>query len=83
MSPHSHRADARTTAFVMKGMYGLDVLEKLREMDPSALIVIISADIQSTSREMVVAAGAAGFLNKPAKAEEIVAVVRQALERAQ
>jgi len=64
---------------VMKGMYGLDVLEKLRQMDPQARVVVISADIQSTSREMVAAAGAVGFLNKPAKAEEIVAVVQQAL----
>ncbi|HEX7177852.1 MAG TPA: response regulator, partial [Pyrinomonadaceae bacterium] len=45
---------------VMKGMYGLDVLEKLRQMDPLVRVVVLSADIQSTSREMVAAAGAAG-----------------------
>jgi two-component system chemotaxis response regulator CheY len=65
---------------VMKGMYGLDVLAKLREMDPAARVVVISADIQTSSRELVAAAGAAAFLNKPAAAPEIVAAVEQALE---
>ena len=64
---------------VMKGMYGLDVLTKLREMDPSARVVVISADIQTTSREMVAAAGATGFLNKPAKPEDVVAAVQHAM----
>jgi two-component system chemotaxis response regulator CheY len=64
---------------VMKGMYGLDVLAKLREMDGSARVIVISADIQTSSRELVSAGGASGFLNKPAKAEEIVAAVKDAL----
>ena len=35
---------------VMKGMYGLDVLTKLREMDHDARVIIASADIQSSTR---------------------------------
>ena len=38
---------------VMKGMYGLDVLAKLREMDPQVKVIVVSADIQTSSREMV------------------------------
>lgn len=64
---------------VMRGMYGLDVLAKLREMNTDARVVVISADIQTTSRDMVAAAGASGFLNKPAKAEDVVAAVERAL----
>ncbi len=45
---------------VMKGMYGLDVLAKLRELDPAARVIVVSADVQTSSREMVQAAGAAG-----------------------
>ena len=66
---------------VMKGMYGLEVLAKLREMDPGACVVVLSADIQTSSREMVQAAGAAGFLNKPADAQEMLDVVARAVER--
>jgi len=61
---------------VMRGMYGLDVLEKLRQMDPAARVVVISADIQTTSRDLVSAAGASAFLSKPVRAEDIVAAVR-------
>ena len=60
---------------VMKGMYGLDVLSKLRELDPEARVIIVSADVQTSSREMVQAAGAAGFLNKPASPDELLAMV--------
>lgn len=64
---------------VMKGMYGLDVLVKLREMDPKALVVVASADIQSSTRKMVDEAGALGFINKPFVAEQVIAAVETAL----
>jgi two-component system chemotaxis response regulator CheY len=35
---------------VMKGMYGLDVLAKLRQMDPGVRVIVVSADIQTSSR---------------------------------
>ena len=64
---------------VMKGMYGLDVLVKLREMDPKALVVVASADIQSSTRTMVDEAGAHGFINKPFVAEQVIAAIEAAL----
>lgn len=64
---------------VMKGMYGLDVLVKLREMDPRALVVVASADIQSSTRQMVDEAGALGFINKPFVSEQVIATVEAAL----
>jgi two-component system chemotaxis response regulator CheY len=64
---------------VMKGMYGLDVLVKLREMDPKALVVVASADIQSSTRQMVDEAGALGFINKPFISEQVIAAVEAAL----
>ncbi|HEY4422980.1 MAG TPA: response regulator [Pyrinomonadaceae bacterium] len=64
---------------VMKGMYGLDVLVKLREMDPKALVVVASADIQSSTRKMVDEAGALAFINKPFVSEPVIAAVEAAL----
>lgn len=64
---------------VMKGMYGLDVLMKLREMDPKALVVVGSADIQSSTRQMVDEAGAHAFINKPFISEQVIAAVETAL----
>lgn len=64
---------------VMKGMYGLDVLVKLREMDQQARVVVASADIQSSTRKLVDEAGALGFVNKPFLAEQVIAAVEAAL----
>ena len=64
---------------VMKGMYGLDVLMKLREMDPAAQVVVASADIQSSTRKMVDEAGALAFINKPFVSEQVIAAVEAAL----
>jgi two-component system chemotaxis response regulator CheY len=67
---------------VMKGMYGLDVLTKLREMDPAARVIVVSADVQTSSQEMVERAGAAGFLTKPIDTEQVLTMVRSTLESA-
>jgi len=64
---------------VMKGMYGLDVLLKLREMDPHVRVVVASADIQSSTRQMADEAGALGFINKPFVPEQVIAAIESAL----
>ena len=66
---------------VMKGMYGLDVLVKLREMDPNALVVVASADIQSSTRKLVDEAGALGFITKPFITEPVLEAVEAALAK--
>jgi two-component system, chemotaxis family, chemotaxis protein CheY len=65
---------------VMKGMYGLDVLAKLRELDPAARVIVVSADVQSSSQEMVQAAGASGFITKPIDRAQLIQVVHDVLE---
>jgi two-component system, chemotaxis family, chemotaxis protein CheY len=64
---------------VMKGMYGLEVLAKLREMDPQARVIVVSADVQTSSHELVALGGASGFLVKPVDANEVLTLVRSTL----
>ena len=64
---------------VMKGMYGLEVLEKLREMDEGARVIVASADIQSSTRTMVEEAGALAFITKPFVVEQVLAAISAAL----
>ena len=73
------RPDVVLLDLVMRGMYGLDVLSKLRELDPEAKVIVVTADVQTSSHEMVAAAGAAGFLVKPLDADEIVAMLNSTL----
>lgn len=64
---------------VMRGMYGLDVLTKLREIDPAARVIVMSADIQSSSRDLVQAAGAVGFITKPPAPGQVIEIVEQVM----
>ncbi len=57
---------------LMQGMHGFDVLRKLRELDPSARVLVVSADVQTSSRDLAEAAGASGFIEKPFDAQQIV-----------
>jgi two-component system, chemotaxis family, chemotaxis protein CheY len=73
------RPDLVLLDLVMKGMYGLDVLGKLREMDPDVRVVVVSADIQESSHELVQAAGGRAFVNKPYDRAELIRAVEAAL----
>lgn len=67
----------------MEGMHGLDVLRELRRMDPSARVVVATADIQRSTQEMAGEAGACGFVSKPFLREQVLEAVQQALPRAE
>jgi len=56
----------------MRDMYGLDVLEKLRQLDPDVRVIVASADIQDMTRDIVIAAGAKDFINKPLLPEKVL-----------
>ena len=65
---------------VMKGMNGLDVLSKLTQMDGGARVVVLSADVQESSRQLATEAGAAGFLTKPIDRIVLLNLVAKTLE---
>jgi two-component system chemotaxis response regulator CheY len=65
---------------VMKGMYGLDVLAKLREMDPQVRVVVVSADVQTSSRELVELGGGVDRFRQKADADTLVSTVRRVLQ---
>jgi two-component system, chemotaxis family, chemotaxis protein CheY len=65
---------------VMKGMYGLDVLTKLRQLDPAARVIVVTADVQESSHQLVEKAGARAFINKPIERQQMLHVVHTVLE---
>ena len=60
-----NRHDLVILDMVMTGMYGLEVLAKLRELEPGVRVIIATADIQTSTKEQAQAAGAAALVNKP------------------
>jgi two-component system chemotaxis response regulator CheY len=75
-----NRHDVVLLDMVMNGMYGSEVLVKLRELNPRLPVIIVTADIQKSTRDMVQAAGAAALVNKPLKKEDVAAVLALVLE---
>ncbi|HKP11000.1 MAG TPA: response regulator [Blastocatellia bacterium] len=73
------RPDLVMLDLTMTGMYGIDVLKKLREMDSQVRVIVGSADIQSSTRSLVEAAGATAFINKPFTADQVLSAVSKAL----
>lgn len=73
------RHDLVILDMVMSGMYGLDVLGKIKELNPDARVIVVTADIQTTTREQVRAAGASAFLNKPVNRQSLTEVVSSVL----
>jgi two-component system, chemotaxis family, chemotaxis protein CheY len=73
------RPDVVLLDMTMKGMHGLEVLQKLREHDPQARVVVATADIQSSTRSMVAAAGGSGFICKPFQDDQVLNAVNSVL----
>ena len=64
---------------VMEGMTGMDVLTRLRELDPDASVIVATADVQSSTRNEAQATGAKGFINKPFEREQVLETVSNVL----
>lgn len=60
---------------LMKGMYGVDVLIKLKQINPELPVIVATADIQRSTREQVKEAGAVAMINKPVSKDELLDVL--------
>ncbi|GEK08769.1 hypothetical protein PPE03_10180 [Pseudoalteromonas peptidolytica] len=56
---------------------GIGVLEAIKTNKIECYVVVISADIQAQMKERVASLGALGFLEKPAKAEQLLELLHK------
>ena len=75
-----NRPDLVVLDMVMTGMYGLDVLAKIRELNPEARVIVATADIQQSTQDQARAAGASGFLNKPLNRQKLTHAITTVLQ---
>ena len=75
-----NRHDLVILDMVMEGMYGLEVLMKFKQLDPDIKVIVVTADIQSSTKAETRAAGAAALINKPIVREELTQVVNSVLK---
>ncbi|MFU8818667.1 MAG: response regulator [Desulfurivibrio sp.] len=67
------RPDGTLLDLTMPVMDGFEALEEMKKVDSSAVIIVLTADIQQKAYEKVMALGAGMVIPKPPSAESIAA----------
>jgi two-component system chemotaxis response regulator CheY len=75
-----NRHDLVILDMVMEGMYGLEVLMKFKQLNPDVKVIVVTADVQNSTKAEVRAAGASALINKPIVREELSRVVNSVLK---
>ena len=73
------RPDVVLLDLTMEDLGGLDVLKRLREINPEARVIVVSADVQASTEGIVRDAGATAFLGKPVAADALYAAIERAM----
>jgi CheY-like chemotaxis protein len=64
----------------MEDLSGVAVLRKLREIEPGVGVIVVSADVQRSTEQMVMEGGASRFLGKPVADDGLLRAVTEVLE---
>jgi two-component system, chemotaxis family, chemotaxis protein CheY len=76
------RPEAVLLDLSMSDMGGVEVLSRLQEMDVASRVIVISADVQRTTEQAVIAAGARRFLGKPVDPARLLQTLADVLAHA-
>ncbi|HEY4307614.1 MAG TPA: response regulator [Gemmatimonadaceae bacterium] len=76
------RPDVVLLDLSMEDIGGIEVLKTIRALDGDARVIVVSADIQRSTAQAVMAAGAGQFVPKPASADDLLAAVTALAEKA-
>lgn len=65
-----HKPDVVFLDITMPVIDGFEALERIRAINPEALVVMISADRQKSTKEKVLSLGASAIISKPVDEQE-------------
>jgi PAS domain S-box-containing protein len=78
---HASAIDLVLLDYTMPGWNGLQVLRNMQEIDPEVRVVFSSGHTLQSEPNQLLAAGAEAFVAKPYRPEELVARIRQVLDK--
>jgi two-component system chemotaxis response regulator CheY len=70
-----HHPDVVITDLLMPVMNGQKMLGQIREDSADVAVIVVSADIQNTTRQRCETLGISAFLNKPVNAGDLLAAI--------
>ena len=73
--------DCIVSDLLMPRLGGLELLETLQERDSAPPVIIVTSSRQPGVRERCLELGAAAFLNKPLREDQLLSAVKQAFEQ--
>ena len=79
LAVESHNLDLVVTDLLMPVVDGQEFLRRLRAGGSTLPVIVVSADVQSTSRTHCEELGISGFLNKPFSTDELLECVERVL----
>jgi CheY-like chemotaxis protein len=71
--------DLVITDLLMPVLGGFELIERIRQIRPNLPVVVVSADVQLTSRERGEELGCVAFLRKPVNPQELAEVIQGVL----
>jgi two-component system chemotaxis response regulator CheY len=74
------KPDIVTLDILMKGMDGITALKKIKELDPKAKVIMVSALGTEEKKEESASLGAQGYIRKPFKQVEIMAELEKVIK---
>jgi len=78
---HGNSPDLIVLDILMPGKTGLDVLKELKEEGNTIPVIMLTSDVQESTREECLSLGARAFVNKPVRAEEILKVIAPLIDQ--
>ena len=72
-----HQPDVVTLDLVIPDMEAEEVLQRLKEFDAGARVVVCSCNVQTAKHQEVLDLGALAFLTKPVRAEDLLKVLAE------
>ncbi len=75
----SFKPDVTFMDLTMPGTDGITALQEIKKLDPQAIVIILTADIQRRTIEKVIEMGAFSVLKKPPVKEAVLAELNRAL----
>src|SRR6266850_411539 len=76
----SHRVDVVVTDFQMPGMNGVELIQRLREIDPDLLAIVITGVGGLDAAIAAIRAGAFDFITKPVKLDALSLAISRAVD---
>lgn len=70
-----HKPDCIISDLLMPEMDGYSFLEHLKKEEISIPVIIITADIQETTKKKIMQSGAVGIINKPPKYPDLLNLI--------